>query len=133
AMPAQGEMMQVCIAQSGNRQLRDQSFQRLPMQPVQDDIAALRMLPDLVHRRGVYCTPAVDQRGPVRLDAALVAPFAEIRDQAAAPVHDGTEHVEYQCLHRRNIRHIDSLLPLTPERRPQNNLRYCMNPELSAT
>src|SRR5665648_684712 len=44
------------------------------------------MLAHLIHRRGVNGAPAVDQRGPVGLDAPLLRPFGKVVDQAGAPV-----------------------------------------------
>src|SRR5260221_9919330 len=67
------------------------------------------MLAYLVHRGGINGAPAVDQRGPVGLDAAFPGPFGEIRNQARAPVDHGAEHIEHRRLYRRNIRHACSL------------------------
>jgi hypothetical protein len=62
-------MMQVGVIKAGNPELRDQLFQRLPVQRIQDHVAAFGMLSHVVHRGGIDRTPAVDQSGPVRLDA----------------------------------------------------------------
>src|ERR1700733_7028501 len=63
------------------------------------------MLSHVVHRGGINGAPAVDQGGPVGLDAACFRPFGEIVDQAGAPVDHGAEHIEHQRLHVRNIGH----------------------------
>ncbi len=68
-VPAHGQVLQVGLFQALNRKLRDQFFQRLPMQRVEDLVAEFGMLADLVHRGGIDRPPAVDQRGPVGLDA----------------------------------------------------------------
>jgi hypothetical protein len=107
-VPTHGEMMQVGIGQSRDGELRDQFFQRLPVQRVKDLVATLGMLPDLIHRGLIDSPPAVDQRGPVGLDAARLAPFGEIRNQAGAPVDDSAEDVEHQGFHRGNISHTHS-------------------------
>ena len=99
-MPARGEMVQIGVGQPLDRKLLDQLFQRAPVQHVEDYIAVLGVLAHLVHRGGIDRAPAVDQRGPVGLDAALLIPFGEIRDQAGAPVDHGAEHVEHQRFHR---------------------------------
>ena len=52
-------------------ELRDQFFQRPPVQRVQDLIAAFGMLAHLVHRGRINRAPAVDQRSPVGLDAEV--------------------------------------------------------------
>src|ERR1700722_10112079 len=88
--------MQAVFVQPLNRKLRDQFFQRPPMQLVQYDVTALRMLPDVVHRCDIRAAPAIDQRGPVGVDAPRSTPFGEVRDQAGAPVDHGAEHIEHQ-------------------------------------
>ena len=98
-MPAHRQMMQVGFGQALDVELLDQIFQRTAMQRVEDDVAVLRILAHLVHRGGIDRAPAVDQRGPVGLDATRLRPFCKIVDQAGAPVDDGAEHVEYQRLY----------------------------------
>ena len=72
-MPTHGQVMQVGLIEAGNPELCDQLFQRLAMQLVQDHVAAFGMFPHLVHGCGIDRAPAVDQRGPVGLDAAPLA------------------------------------------------------------
>jgi hypothetical protein len=105
------EMMQVGIGQPRDGELRDQFFQRLPVQRIQDLVAALGMFSDLVHRGLIDRAPAVDQSGPVGLDAAGLAPFGEIRNQAGAPVDHSAEDVEHQGFHRGKSRHARLPIP----------------------
>src|SRR4029078_12808346 len=111
-MPAHGEISQIVLVQSTNRKLRDQLFKGLPVQTVQDHVTSLRVLAYLIHRSSIDSAPAIDQRGPVRLDAALLAPVGEIRDQAGAPSNDRTDGVKNQCLQQQNVPHLNSW-PLT--------------------
>src|SRR5580698_2456551 len=80
------------------------------MQHVQNDVTALRILPDLVHGSGVNRAPAIDERGPVGLDAAFLAPRRKIRDQAGAPVDHRSEHVEDERFDLRKVGHGGLLL-----------------------
>jgi len=109
-VPAHREVVQVGVGEARDRQLRDKFFQRLAVQRIEDHITILRILAHHIHRRGIDRAPAVDQRGPVGLDAPLLAPCGEIVDQARAPVDDGAEDVEHQCFYGRNVRHVDFLV-----------------------
>ena len=111
-MPAHREMVQIGVGQSLDPELLDQFFQRAAVQHVEDHIAAFGMLAHLVHRGGVDRAPAVDQRGPVGLDAARLRPCGEIIDQAGAPIDHGAEHVEHQRFDGGNIGHAHSLSSL---------------------
>jgi len=75
------QVMQVGFGQPLIEKLRDQFFQRLPMQRVEDHVAMLGMLAYLSIKR-IDGAPAVNERGPVGLDAALLRPFRKIVDQA---------------------------------------------------
>ena len=66
------------------------------MKRIQNDIAALRMFSHIVHGRGIDRTPAVDERRPIRLDAALLPPGGEVIDQTGAPIDNSAEDVEDQ-------------------------------------
>src|ERR1700722_207907 len=94
------------------------------MQWVQYDVTALRMLPDVVHRCDIRAAPAIDQRGPVNVDAARSTPLGEIRDQAGAPVDHGAEHIEHQGFdggyvgHLRSVRFPVCVIPGRAKREP---------------
>src|SRR4051812_24731851 len=107
-VPAAGEIIEVSLGEPGDAELRDQSLERRAVEDVENDIAALVMPADLVHRTGIETAPAIDQCGPVALDAAALRPYGEVVDQAGAPIDHGAEHVEHQrpdpgqIGHRRN-------------------------------
>src|SRR5581483_3549558 len=79
------------------------------MQHVENDVAALGMLAHLIHGGDVDAAPAIHQRRPVGLDAALFAPGAKIVDQARAPVDHRSEHVENKSFDLREVGHAAGL------------------------
>src|ERR1700727_2921077 len=77
----------------------------MSMQRIENDITPLRVLSHIIHGGGIDRAPAVDESNPVGLDAPLIAPCGEVRNQAGAPIDHRAENVEHERLDLRKIGH----------------------------
>src|SRR5690348_2705018 len=93
-MPAAVYVAQVGFAQALYAKLRYQVVERCTVQPIQRGPRLLAFA-HLVHRRVIRGAPCIDQRSPIRVDAALAPERSQFRDQAAAPIHHGTKGIEH--------------------------------------
>ena len=73
--------------------VENEPVQRVNLQPRQCS------RPHTVHGRPITGAPGVNKARPVGVNPVLCTESSGFADQAAAPVHDGTEHIEGQCLH----------------------------------
>src|ERR1700733_4400123 len=100
----------------------------MSMQRIENDITPLRVLSHIIHGGGLDRAPAVDESNPVGLDAALIAPCREVRNQAGAPIDHRAENVEHERLDLRKIGHKASpflLFSFRAPRQRRTKVRNC--------